>query len=60
MRSWTKILPFFVVCWLARKYGMTQRQNGLVYAQAFGPGQKHKPEAIVLIELDPADRPEYK
>jgi hypothetical protein len=56
LRPWVKILPFFVVCWLARKYCERQRVNNWIYVQPFGPGKMHKPQANVLIEVDVANR----
>lgn len=59
MRWYTKLLPFFIVCWLARKHCTAFRINDWTYVQASGPGKKYKPEPVVLIEVDPTKRPDW-
>lgn len=56
MRSWLKLLPFFIVCWIARRNCSRMNVGGWVYVQPFGPGHKHKPEPNILIEVDVAWR----
>lgn len=56
MKSWLKLLPFFVVCWLARKYCSRIRIGNWIYVQPFGPGTKDNPEPNVLIEVDISKR----
>jgi hypothetical protein len=58
MKSWVKLLPFFVVCWLARKFCCLIKVGDFIYCQPFGPGTKEKPEPVVLIELDVKKRNE--
>ena len=47
-RGWLKLLPFFVVEWLAALLCSID----WLYVQPFGPGTRGKPQANVLIEVD--------
>lgn len=58
MKAWLKLLPFFVVAWIARKYCSRQIIDKWIYVQPFGPGTTSQPEEIVLIELNASNRNE--
>lgn len=59
MRLWIKLLPFFIVEWLAVQYGAVYHVNGWTYTQPFGPGDRKARRRSVLIEIDPAERPDW-
>ncbi len=59
MRWYIKLLPFFIVCWLARRFCSRMRVNDWIYVFPFGPGTYEKPEAVVLIEVDPKNRTDW-
>jgi len=60
MRWWIKLLPFFVVCWIARRSCSRHRIGDWVYVHPFGPGSKTKPEENVLVEVNVKNRHWYK
>ena len=59
MRLWVKLLPFFIVEWLAIKYGAVYHISGWTYTQPFGPGDRKARRRSILIEIDPAERPDW-
>lgn len=59
MRLWCKLLPFFIVEWMAIERCGTFRINGWNYVQPFGPGDSKRRRRSVLIEVDPSERPDW-
>ena len=35
LASWTKLLPYFIVAWLAQKHCMRLAVGGLIYCEAY-------------------------
>lgn len=59
MRWYVKLLPFFIVCWLARRHCSVIKVHDWTYAFLSGPGTRSKPEPVILIEIDTTKRPDW-
>lgn len=59
MKSWCKLLPFFIVEWLAVKHLGRMNIDGWIYVNAFGPGTPETRQRSVLIEVEPSERPNW-